>query len=158
MPSAFHASKHPPAWKFFGNLLDANKITLCGEESFGTGSDHVREKDGLWAVLFWLNLVATKQQSVEEIVREHWTRFGRNYYCRHDYEGIDSDNANGLMQHLRDSLDALKGKTLSDYEIDHCDDFCYTDPVDNSISEQQGIRLLFNDGSRIVYRLSGYRH
>jgi phosphoglucomutase len=145
----------PTGWKFFSNLLDAGKITLCGEESFGTGSDHVREKDGLWAVLFWLNLVAVKQKSVEEIVREHWARFGRNYYSRHDYEAIDSPLAEQLIADLRDSCPALEGKTFGDYQIDHCDDFSYTDPVDNSVSENQGIRLLFKDGSRIVYRLSG---
>ncbi|MCW9012854.1 MAG: alpha-D-glucose phosphate-specific phosphoglucomutase [Gammaproteobacteria bacterium] len=145
----------PTGWKFFGNLLDASKITLCGEESFGTGSDHVREKDGLWAVLFWLNLIAVKQQSVEQIVKDHWARFGRNYYCRHDYEAINSQIADELMSRLRDSLVSLKGQTFGDYSIENCDDFCYTDPVDNSISENQGIRLLFTDGSRIIYRLSG---
>jgi len=145
----------PTGWKYFGNLLDAGKITLCGEESFGTGSDHVREKDGLWAVLFWLNLIAVKQKSVEEIVREHWARFGRNYYSRHDYEAIDSQLAEQLISDLRNSCPALEGKKFGDYQIDHCDDFSYTDPVDNSVSEHQGIRLLFKDGSRIVYRLSG---
>ncbi len=145
----------PTGWKFFGNLLDDNKITLCGEESFGTGSDHVREKDGLWAVLFWLNLIAVKQQSVEQIVRDHWSRYGRNYYCRHDYEAIDSDAANSLVEHLRQSLEQLKGQRFGDYLIEQCDDFCYTDPVDKSVSKNQGIRLLFSDGSRIVYRLSG---
>jgi len=145
----------PTGWKYFGNLLDAGKITLCGEESFGTGSDHVREKDGLWAVLFWLNLIAVKQKSVEEIVREHWARFGRNYYSRHDYEAIDSQLAEQLINDLRNSCPALEGKKFGDYQIDHCDDFSYTDPVDNSVSEHQGIRLLFKDGSRIVYRLSG---
>jgi phosphoglucomutase len=145
----------PTGWKFFGNLLDAGKITLCGEESFGTGSDHVREKDGLWAVLFWLNLVAVKQKSVEEIVREHWAAFGRNYYCRHDYEAIDSGIAEQLIEDLRNALPQLAGQTLGSYRVEHCDDFRYTDPVDNSISENQGIRLLFENGSRIVYRLSG---
>jgi phosphoglucomutase len=115
----------------------------------------VREKDGLWAVLFWLNLIAVKQQSVEQIVRDHWSRYGRNYYCRHDYEAIDSDAANGLVEHLRQSLEQLKGQSFGDYLIDQCDDFCYTDPVDQSVSKNQGIRLLFSDGSRIVYRLSG---
>ena len=150
-----HCYETPTGWKFFGNLLDANKITLCGEESFGTGSDHVREKDGLWAVLFWLNLIAVKQQSVEQIVREHWARFGRNYYCRHDYEAIDAQIAADLVNDLRNKLAELTGKQLGNYHIEKCDDFCYTDPIDNSISENQGIRLLFTDGSRIVYRLSG---
>ncbi len=145
----------PTGWKFFGNLLDAGRITLCGEESFGTGSSHVREKDGLWAVLFWLNLMAVRQCSVAEIVREHWQKFGRNYYTRHDYEGVDSEAANALMQHLRDSLATLPGGTFGDYLIKYADDFAYTDPVDGSRSERQGIRIGFEDGSRIVYRLSG---
>ncbi len=145
----------PTGWKFFGNLLDANKITLCGEESFGTGSNHVREKDGLWAVLFWLNLLAIKQKSVESIVREHWAMFGRNYYTRYDYEGIDTDAAEGLMEHLRNMLPDLPGKQLDGYTVDYADDFAYVDPVDGSRSERQGIRIGFSDGSRIVYRLSG---
>ena len=145
----------PTGWKFFGNLLDANKITLCGEESFGTGSNHVREKDGLWAVLFWLNLLAVKQKSVETIVREHWSVFGRNYYTRYDYEGIDKEAAEGLMDHLRGLLAGLPGKQLDGYTVDYADDFAYTDPVDGSRSEHQGIRIGFSDGSRIVYRLSG---
>ena len=145
----------PTGWKFFGNLLDADKITLCGEESFGTGSNHVREKDGLWAVLFWLNLLAVKQQPLEQVVREHWSRFGRNYYCRHDYERIDNQIAEQLMQGLGDKLEELNGESFGGYKINLCDDFSYTDPVDNSVSEHQGIRLLFEDGSRIVYRLSG---
>jgi phosphoglucomutase len=145
----------PTGWKFFGNLLDANKITLCGEESFGTGSSHVREKDGLWAVLFWLNLLAVKQKSVESMVREHWGMFGRNYYTRHDYEGIDIAAAEGLMEHLRGMLPDLPGRQLDAYTVDYADDFTYTDPVDGSVSEHQGIRIGFNDGSRIVYRLSG---
>ncbi|MEJ2590144.1 MAG: alpha-D-glucose phosphate-specific phosphoglucomutase [Candidatus Thiodiazotropha sp.] len=145
----------PTGWKFFGNLLDDNRITLCGEESFGTGSNHVREKDGLWAVLFWLNLLAVKQKSVESIVREHWSAFGRNYYTRHDYEGIDKDAAEGLMAHLRNLLPELPGKQLDAYEVKYADDFAYTDPVDGSLSEHQGIRIGFVDGSRIVYRLSG---
>jgi len=145
----------PTGWKFFGNLLDANKITLCGEESFGSGSDHVREKDGLWAVLFWLNLIATRKQTVAQIVTDHWARYGRNYYCRHDYEAIDSQIADKLMDNLRQSLAELKGQTFGTYQLENCDDFSYTDPVDNSISDHQGIRLLFSDGSRIVYRLSG---
>ncbi len=145
----------PTGWKFFGNLLDANKITLCGEESFGTGSNHVREKDGLWAVLFWLNLLAVKQKSVESIVREHWSLFGRNYYTRYDYEGIDNAAAEELMDHLRARLPDLPGQQLDAYTVDYADDFAYTDPVDDSRSDHQGIRIGFSDGSRIVYRLSG---
>lgn len=145
----------PTGWKFFGNLMDAGKVTLCGEESFGTGSDHVREKDGLWAVLFWLNLLAVRKQSVEAIVREHWAKFGRNFYARYDYEGLPTAAANSVMQHLRDSFAALSGKSFGKYAIETCDDFSYTDPVDVSISNNQGIRLLFTDGSRIIFRLSG---
>jgi phosphoglucomutase len=145
----------PTGWKFFGNLLDAHKITLCGEESFGTGSNHVREKDGLWAVLFWLNLLAVKQKSVETIVREHWSIFGRNYYTRHDYEGIDKIAAEALMEHLRGLLPDLPGRNLDGYTVKYADDFAYTDPIDGSCSEHQGIRVGFVDGSRIVYRLSG---
>ncbi len=145
----------PTGWKFFGNLLDANKITLCGEESFGTGSNHVREKDGLWAVLFWLNLLAVKQKSVESIVREHWQHFGRNYYTRYDYEAIDSEAADGLMDHLRSQLPELPGRQLDGHQVAYADDFAYTDPVDGSRTEQQGIRIGFSDGSRIVFRLSG---
>ena len=145
----------PTGWKFFGNLLDAGQATLCGEESFGTGSNHVREKDGLWAVLFWLNILAVRQQSVEEIVRDHWQTYGRNYYSRHDYEGIDSGSANQLMEGLRSQLQSLPGQTLGKYEVDYADDFSYTDPVDGSVSKNQGIRIGFTDGSRIVFRLSG---
>jgi phosphoglucomutase len=145
----------PTGWKFFGNLLDANRITLCGEESFGSGSNHVREKDGLWAVLFWLNLLAVRQQSVEKIVTEHWSKFGRNYYTRYDYEGIDADAASGLMTHLQQRLDDLKGGELDGYTVEYADNFAYTDPVDQSRSVNQGIRIGFGDGSRIVYRLSG---
>jgi phosphoglucomutase len=145
----------PTGWKFFGNLLDAGRITLCGEESFGTGSDHVREKDGLWAVLFWLNLLAARRQSVGDIVRDHWRRFGRNYYTRHDYEEVDSDAANGLMDHLRRLLPDLPGRALGAYKVEYADDFAYTDPVDGSRSERQGIRIGFEGGSRIVFRLSG---
>jgi phosphoglucomutase len=150
-----HCYETPTGWKFFGNLLDAKRITLCGEESFGTGSDHVREKDGLWAVLFWLNLLAVQQQSVETIVQQHWRRFGRNFYTRHDYEGIDTEAANGLMTHLQARLTDLPGSTLDSYTVDYADNFAYTDPVDGSVSENQGIRIGFTDGSRIVYRLSG---
>jgi phosphoglucomutase len=145
----------PTGWKFFGNLLDAKRITLCGEESFGTGSDHVREKDGLWAVLFWLNLLAVRKQSVQAIVQEHWLRFGRNFYTRYDYEEIDPEAANGLVNHLQARLADLPGSTLDGYTVDYADNFSYTDPVDGSVSENQGIRIGFSDGSRIVYRLSG---
>ncbi|NNM80659.1 MAG: alpha-D-glucose phosphate-specific phosphoglucomutase [Gallionella sp.] len=145
----------PTGWKFFGNLMDAGKVTLCGEESFGTGSDHVREKDGLWAVLFWLNIVAARKQSVEDIVLEHWAQFGRNVYSRHDYEGIPSDAANGVMKLLKDGFTTLPGKQFGSYTVDFCDDFSYTDPVDGSVSIGQGIRIIFTDGSRIVFRLSG---
>jgi len=145
----------PTGWKYFGNLLDAGKITLCGEESFGTGSDHVREKDGLWAVLFWLNLMAVKQQSVADILNGHWQQFGRNYYTRHDYEGLNSQTANKLVDDLRKRLPDLKGSSLHGMNITTADDFSYTDPIDESISQQQGIRLLFDCGSRVVFRLSG---
>ncbi len=145
----------PTGWKFFGNLLDAGRITLCGEESFGTGSDHVREKDGLWAVLFWLNLLAARQQSVAEIVEEHWRRFGRNFYTRHDYEAVDADAANGLMDRLRGLLPNLPGTRLGAYQVAYADDFAYTDPIDASRSERQGVRIGFEGGSRIVFRLSG---
>jgi phosphoglucomutase len=145
----------PTGWKFFGNLLDAGRITLCGEESFGTGSDHVREKDGLWAVLFWLNLLAVRKQSVAEIVREHWRRFGRNYYTRHDYEAVDAAAAGQLMDHLRILLPDLPGKRLGELTVEYADDFSYTDPVDGSVASGQGIRIGFEGGSRIVMRLSG---
>ena len=145
----------PTGWKFFGNLLDAGRITLCGEESFGTGSNHVREKDGLWAVLFWLNIVASRKQSVQQIVQEHWATFGRNYYTRHDYEEVPSDAAAGVMQHIRDQQASLPGTTLAGRTIRSADDFTYLDPVDGSSSANQGLRILFDDGSRIIYRLSG---
>lgn len=145
----------PTGWKFFGNLLDANKVTLCGEESFGTGSNHVREKDGLWAVLFWLNILAVRGESVEDIVRGHWQEYGRNYYSRHDYEEVDSDRANEMVARLRSLLPDMKGKTYGNYVVEYSDDFTYTDPVDGSVSQKQGIRIGFTDGSRIVYRLSG---
>ncbi|MGB5541264.1 MAG: alpha-D-glucose phosphate-specific phosphoglucomutase [Gammaproteobacteria bacterium] len=145
----------PTGWKFFGNLLDAGRITLCGEESFGTGSDHIREKDGLWAVLFWLNLLAVRQESVADIVQAHWREFGRNFYTRYDYEGIETGAANGLMSHLQSRLTGLPGTTLDGYTVDYADNFAYTDPVDGSIAENQGIRIGFTGGSRIVYRLSG---
>lgn len=145
----------PTGWKFFGNLLDAGKATLCGEESFGTGSNHIREKDGLWAVLFWLNILAVRGESVENIVKDHWKTYGRNYYSRHDYEEVESDKANELITRLRSSLATMKGKTFGGYEVDYADDFSYTDPIDQSVSEKQGVRIGFTDGSRIVFRLSG---
>lgn len=145
----------PTGWKFFGNLLDAGQVTLCGEESAGTGSDHVREKDGIWAVLFWLNIVAARGESVEQIVREHWRSYGRNYYSRHDYEGVDSSAANGLIARLREALPTLPGQTLAGLTIASADDFAYTDPVDGSISSAQGIRIGLVGGSRVVFRLSG---
>lgn len=148
----------PTGWKFFGNLLDAGRITLCGEESFGTGSDHVREKDGLWAVLFWLNVLAVRKESVAATVRTHWGQYGRNVYTRHDYEGVDSDRAHSMIEDLRGRVNDMAGQRFGDYEVDLADDFSYTDPVDGSVSNHQGIRLLFGGpggGSRIVYRLSG---
>ncbi len=145
----------PTGWKFFGNLLDAGKITLCGEESFGTGSNHVREKDGLWAVLFWLNILAVRKQSVAEIVLNHWRKYGRDVYTRHDYEGISTEGANALMQQLRSHSGELGGQNFDEYTVELCDDFSYTDVVDNSTSSRQGIRILFTTGARIIYRLSG---
>ena len=145
----------PTGWKFFGNLLDADKATLCGEESFGTGSNHVREKDGLWAVLFWLNILAVKGESVEAIVKDHWKTYGRNYYSRHDYEEVDKERATELMERLRGMTATMAGKQFGSYEVKYADDFSYTDPVDNSVSQKQGIRIGFTDGSRIVFRLSG---
>jgi phosphoglucomutase len=145
----------PTGWKFFGNLLDAGLATICGEESAGTGSNHVREKDGLWAILLWLNILAARGESVAAIVAKHWAEYGRNYYTRHDYEEVEADGANALMQALRDALPRLKGKLASGLDLTGADDFAYHDPVDGSDSEHQGIRLHFEDGSRIVYRLSG---
>ena len=145
----------PTGWKFFGNLLDDGKITLCGEESFGTGSDHVREKDGLWAVLAWLNLLAVRKQSVAVIVREHWAQYGRDYYSRHDYEGMPLAIGDGIMAHLRGQLAGLVGQRFGDNTVSLADDFSYTDPVDGSVSPNQGIRIVFENGSRIVFRLSG---
>lgn len=150
----------PTGWKFFGNLMDAGKVTLCGEESFGTSSSHVREKDGLWAVLFWLNVLAKKQSSakrisVEQILHAHWAEFGRNVYSRHDYEAIPSDAANSVMQHIQAQFAELPGKRLGRYTVKTCDDFSYHDAIDGSVSHHQGLRILFDDGSRIVYRLSG---
>ncbi|MBN2630658.1 MAG: alpha-D-glucose phosphate-specific phosphoglucomutase [Rhodobacteraceae bacterium] len=145
----------PTGWKFFGNLLDAGKVTLCGEESFGTGSDHVREKDGLWAILLWLNILAVRKQSVAEILTDHWATYGRNYYSRHDFEAIASDRAEALMAALRDSLASLPGQVVEGMTIAAADDFAYTDPVDGAVSLKQGVRILFAGGSRIVLRLSG---
>ncbi len=145
----------PTGWKFFGNLLDAGRVTICGEESFGTGSDHVREKDGLWAVLLWLNILAVRKQSVAEILAEHWAKFGRNYYSRHDFEAIASDKADAMMVALRGSLAGLAGQEIEGLVIASADDFAYTDPVDGSVSKAQGVRIIFDDGSRIVLRLSG---
>src|SRR5574337_2172704 len=145
----------PTGWKFFGNLLDAGMCTLCGEESAGTGSDHVREKDGLWAVLFWLNIIAVRGQGVEAVVREHWRRFGRNLYSRHDYEGVDAGLAKQLVDALRAALPGLPGQVVGGLTIDRADDFAYTDPVDGSVSRGQGLRVFFTDGSRLVLRLSG---
>ena len=145
----------PTGWKFFGNLLDAGHIAFCGEESFGTGSSHVREKDGLWAVLAWLNLLAARRESVAQIVTAHWAEYGRNYYSRHDYEGVDKAGADTLVNELRGSLDDLPGAELDGMKVAYADDFAYTDPVDGSVSRNQGIRIGFEDGSRIVYRLSG---
>ncbi len=146
----------PTGWKFFGNLLDAGRVTICGEESAGTGSSHVREKDGLWAVLLWLNIIAVRKQSVDQIVREHWATYGRNYYTRHDYEEVDAAIANKLVDDLRAELPKLAGKILADdLQVAYADDFTYHDPVDGSTSARQGIRIGFTDGSRIVVRLSG---
>lgn len=145
----------PTGWKFFGNLMDAGRITLCGEESFGTGSNHIREKDGLWAVLFWLNILAVKEDSIKQIVQLHWSRFGRNYYTRHDYEAVDAKRAGELMHQLEGKLESLIDTAPNGLHITGADNFAYTDPVDGSISRQQGLRLVFEDGARIIYRLSG---
>ena len=145
----------PTGWKFFGNLLDSGEITLCGEESFGTGSNHVREKDGLWAVLFWLQILAEKQCSVAELMSQHWQQYGRHYYSRHDYEAISSDVANDLYNRLELMLPSLICKTFSNTVVSHADNFSYKDPVDSSVTDGQGIRLLLQDGSRVILRLSG---
>jgi phosphoglucomutase len=145
----------PTGWKFFGNLLDAGRVTICGEESSGTGSNHLREKDGLWAVLLWLNILAARKQSVDDIVRDHWARYGRNYYTRHDYEEIDSGIANKLMGDLQAQLPEIANATYDSLKVSYADDFTYHDPVDGSVSANQGIRIGFADGSRIVLRLSG---
>lgn len=145
----------PTGWKFFGNLLDADLATVCGEESFGTGSNHVREKDGLWAVLMWLNILAVRRQGVAEIVAEHWATYGRNYYTRHDYEEVDSAAADALMADLRARLDTLPGTVINGLTVEAADDFAYHDPVDGSVTTKQGVRVFFEGGSRVVYRLSG---
>jgi phosphoglucomutase len=145
----------PTGWKFFGNLLDAGMATICGEESAGTGSDHVREKDGLWAVLLWLNILALRGESAKEIVEKHWATYGRNYYSRHDYEEVETDRANALMDGLRAKLGSLPGTSVDNLKIAAADDFAYNDPVDGSVSRNQGIRVLFEGGSRVVFRLSG---
>jgi phosphoglucomutase len=145
----------PTGWKFFGSLLDAGKITVCGEESFGTGSDHVREKDGLWAVLAWLSILAHTKQSVREVMEGHWQRFGRSYYQRHDYENIASAAADTMMSGLRAQLGTLVGKEMAGSRIRVADDFSYTDPVNGSVTKNQGTRLLLEDGSRAIIRLSG---
>ncbi len=145
----------PTGWKFFGNLLDAGKATICGEESAGTGSNHVREKDGLWAVLLWLDILSARRQSVAEIMADHWRTYGRNYYARHDFEEVDLAGANALVKTLRDKLPALPGQRFGSLVVKDADDFAYHDPVDGSDSDHQGIRILFADDSRIVYRLSG---
>jgi len=145
----------PTGWKFFGNLMDAGMCTLCGEESFGTGSDHVREKDGLWAVLCWLSILAADRTPPASVVREHWRQFGRSYYQRHDFEGLDSTAANGMIDDLRRKLPDLPGFSLAGSSVKAADDFSYADPVDGSISEHQGLRILLADKSRIVCRLSG---
>lgn len=145
----------PTGWKFFGNLLDAGRVTICGEESAGTGSDHVREKDGLWAVLLWLNILAARRLSVAEVMARHWAEFGRNYYSRHDYEAVAADRANALMDRLRSMTEFLPGQSFAGLTVEAADDFAYADPVDGSTSARQGIRVMFEDGSRVVFRLSG---
>lgn len=145
----------PTGWKFFGNLLDSGTVTICGEESAGTGSDHVREKDGLWAILLWLNILAARKQSVQAIAQSHWQQYGRTYYSRHDYEAIDTDIANQLMADLRAQLDDLKGKTFAELAVAKADDFAYHDPIDQSKSANQGVRVFFEGGARLVLRLSG---
>lgn len=145
----------PTGWKYFGNLLDAGQVTLCGEESAGTGSSHVREKDGVWAVLLWLNILAVRGQSMQDIARQHWATYGRNFYTRHDYEALDSERASALMAELGSRVEGLQGQVMAGHDITLADDFSYTDPVDGSVSSHQGLRIGFSDGSRIVYRLSG---
>ena len=150
-----HHYETPTGWKFFGNLLDAGRATICGEESFGTGSDHVREKDGLWAVLLWLNILAVRKESVAQILHGHFRRYGRNYYSRHDFEAIPTEAADAMFAGLRAALPGLKGRDFDGMVVTHADDFAYTDPVDGSVSTKQGVRVLFDGGSRAVFRLSG---
>lgn len=145
----------PTGWKFFGSLLDAGKVTLCGEESAGTGSSHVREKDGLWAVLYWLNILAARNEPVAQIVQDHWRKYGRNVYSRHDYEGIETAKAERLFAELREKLPGLPGAEIAGMRVEAADDFAYTDPIDGSRSEKQGVRVLLQGGSRVVFRLSG---
>lgn len=145
----------PTGWKFFGNLLDAGRVTLCGEESAGTGSDHVREKDGLWAVLLWLNILARRIEPVSQIMAAHWSDYGRNYYSRHDYEAVPVERANAIIQRLRDIAPDLPGQSFQGLTVESADDFAYHDPVDGAVSTSQGIRIAFADGSRVVLRLSG---
>jgi phosphoglucomutase len=145
----------PTGWKFFGNLLDAGRIALCGEESAGTGANHVREKDGVWAVLFWLNILAVRGEPAAAVVADHWIRYGRDFYVRHDYEELESELANRLIAGLRDRLSSLPGTRVGEFEISEADDFAYVDPVDGSTSAHQGVRVGFTNGARIVYRLSG---
>ncbi|WP_295525372.1 alpha-D-glucose phosphate-specific phosphoglucomutase [Novosphingobium sp. Chol11] len=145
----------PTGWKFFGTLLDAGKATICGEESAGTGSDHVREKDGVWAVLLWLNILAVRGISVQALAHEHWAKYGRNYYARHDYEALPTAQADALMAEITASLPALPGKAFGPLVVAKADSFSYVDPVDGSASANQGLRVLFEGGSRIVFRLSG---
>jgi phosphoglucomutase len=155
----------PTGWKFFGNLMDAGKLSICGEESFGTGSDHIREKDGIWAVLAWLSILAHRNKdkkagerlvSVEDVAREHWATYGRNFFSRYDYEECESESANKMMEHLRDVIAKSKpGEKYGNYTLQFADDFSYTDPVDGSTVSKQGLRFVFTDGSRIIFRLSG---
>ena len=145
----------PTGWKFFGNLMDDGRVSLCGEESFGTGSDHVREKDGVWAILMWLNIMAATGKSIPALMKDHWAEFGRNYYTRHDFEAVDTDQANAMVTALRDAVTGLKGQSFGALTVDWADDYAYTDPVDGSVSKNQGIRVVFESGSRFVVRLSG---
>ncbi|XP_070563045.1 phosphoglucomutase-1-like [Ptychodera flava] len=157
----FELFEVPTGWKFFGNLMDADRLSLCGEESFGTGSDHIREKDGLWAVLAWLSILAARKQSVKEILNDFWTKYGRNFFTRYDYENVEAEPANQMMSNLRQMVadSGYIGKEYSHgdktYKVAKADDFCYTDPIDSSVSQKQGVRIIFEDGSRVIFRLSG---